>query len=71
MPFHIFGIFEEHIDDIADFYSEPATGIDELSYWNDSFGFIPNVDDHIGIRYLQNHTLHHFAFGEFSGTILV
>ena len=71
MPFHIFGIFEQHVDDVADLYRQLPIRIDELRNRNDTFGFISDIDDHIGIRDLQNHALHYFAFREFAGAILV
>ena len=67
----IFGIFEQDIDDIADFDRHMPTRIDELRDWNNTFRFISNVYDNVSIGDLQNRALHHFAFFEFPGAVLV
>ena len=71
MAVTVFGVFEQDIDNITDSDREMAAGIDKLSYRNDAFGLVADIDDDVGIRDLQNRALHDFAFCEFSGTILV
>src|SRR4030095_480493 len=67
----IFRVFEQNIDNVADFDRQMASGIDELGDRDDPFRFVANVYDDIRIGELQHGTLHHFAFCELPGNVLV
>ena len=70
MAIDIFRVFQQHIDNVADFNSD-TVAILELRHRDDSFRFVPNIDNDIGVRDLQYRPLHHFAFCEFTGAVLV
>ena len=71
MAFPIIGVFEQNIDDFTNLYRYVSIGIDELRNGYDTFRLVSDIDNDIRIGDLQNRTLHHFAFGEFPGTILI
>ena len=67
----VFRVFQQDIDDIADGDGELPAGIDELSNGNNAFRLVSDIDDNVGAGDFQNSALHHFAFCEFAGAILI
>ena len=71
MAIVVFGVFEQNVDDVTDGNGKNAIGFHELVEGNDSFRFVSDIDDDVGICDFQYSSLHHIALSEFAGTILI
>ncbi len=71
MPVVILRVLQQDVDHVSDGNGELSTGIQELCDGNDTFRLVADIDDNVGTRDFQNGALHHLAFCEPPGAVLI
>ena len=67
----IFGLLEQHVDDVAGLHGDLPVLVEELVDRDDAFGLEPDVDDHFGLGDLQHCSLDDLAFRDVAEAVIV